>query len=483
MQKMWKSRDELSPRNFRTGFLSMFLVFPLTIIIGDLRFLDQALVTFGLDSNNFIMMIFGLGFLPMLFMKERHMLPLLRVSVLVQAVLLILQFFMEPGILRLIVFLGFHAANGLCTACCFYLFAFVLNNVERLFTLLIAQLYYGLNYLLWQFEPIADFFRIFGSAALMLALIVVVFSVRKLPQSDALDTGMLRMPATPPETKMTEAGLSDGKKVLSAWDSGIAAIIALNMIYYVITLMSMYIAYQEQTVSAALYGVGGLVSVALILIIMLIFNYSALHLWSLCLVCSVLGIGALHYASIFAVNTGSLLYGIGEGLGFMIIYYLLGGALKRSASFRLLRLCCLFACVNYVVISGVFDFLYDHLRAPNLALAFPAVLVLMLICFLFSPLLQDKLFRTDWTDGYHMADIPLYAEAFRQTEQLDKACDLGLTPREMEIFTMLLTEASPKQIAATLRVSYATVNFHSKNLYRKLDIQSRTELFAQYGGL
>ena len=46
---------------------------------------------------------------------------------------------------------------------------------------------------------------------------------------------------------------------------------------------------------------------------------------------------------------------------------------------------------------------------------------------------------------------------------------------------MLLTDASPKQIAVTLGVSYATVNFHSKNLYRKLDIHSRTELFAKYG--
>ena len=57
----------------------------------------------------------------------------------------------------------------------------------------------------------------------------------------------------------------------------------------------------------------------------------------------------------------------------------------------------------------------------------------------------------------------------------------GLTPRETEVFTMLLTDASPKQIAASLGVSYSTVNFHSKNLYRKLNIHSRTELFAKFG--
>jgi len=56
----------------------------------------------------------------------------------------------------------------------------------------------------------------------------------------------------------------------------------------------------------------------------------------------------------------------------------------------------------------------------------------------------------------------------------------SLTNREKEIFSILLTEKSPKEIAYTLKVSYYTVDFHRKNLYRKLGIKSRTELFARY---
>jgi DNA-binding CsgD family transcriptional regulator len=214
---------------------------------------------------------------------------------------------------------------------------------------------------------------------------------------------------------------------------------------------------------------------------MLLFDLSALHLWSLCLVCSVLGVGALHYAPAFAVNAGSLLYGLGEGLGFMILYYLSGGAIKRSGSYRLLKLWCLFLGVNYVVISGLFFVLYDRVSAPNLHLAFPVVLVLALVCYLFLPVLQDKLFRTDWSDGYHMANMPQYAQALAEAAPAEEKELLDFTPREREVFSLLLTEASPKQIAATLRVSNATVNFHTKNIYRKLGIQSRTELFAGYG--
>ena len=57
---------------------------------------------------------------------------------------------------------------------------------------------------------------------------------------------------------------------------------------------------------------------------------------------------------------------------------------------------------------------------------------------------------------------------------------LNLTRREEEIFTMLLSGKVPKEIASVLKVSYETVRFHNKNLYRKLGISNRAELFDRY---
>jgi DNA-binding CsgD family transcriptional regulator len=48
--------------------------------------------------------------------------------------------------------------------------------------------------------------------------------------------------------------------------------------------------------------------------------------------------------------------------------------------------------------------------------------------------------------------------------------------------TLLLTNKPPKEIAAELYVSRATVDFHTNNLYRKLNISSRTELFLSVHG-
>jgi len=55
-----------------------------------------------------------------------------------------------------------------------------------------------------------------------------------------------------------------------------------------------------------------------------------------------------------------------------------------------------------------------------------------------------------------------------------------LTPREREIFDLLLERVSPKEIARKLNISDHTVAFHRTKLYNKLDVQNIKELFAKY---
>ncbi len=57
-----------------------------------------------------------------------------------------------------------------------------------------------------------------------------------------------------------------------------------------------------------------------------------------------------------------------------------------------------------------------------------------------------------------------------------------LTTREKELARLLLTGEPQKNIAPLMGVSYSTVKFHSNNLYKKLNIQSRAELFQLFSG-
>lgn len=59
--------------------------------------------------------------------------------------------------------------------------------------------------------------------------------------------------------------------------------------------------------------------------------------------------------------------------------------------------------------------------------------------------------------------------------------NIRLSKREMEVLKLLLGGKSNKQIAASLNISSRTVEFHLKNIYAKLQVNSRIELILKLG--
>ena len=57
-----------------------------------------------------------------------------------------------------------------------------------------------------------------------------------------------------------------------------------------------------------------------------------------------------------------------------------------------------------------------------------------------------------------------------------------LTTREEQILELLTQRLCDKEIAARLSISIQTVNFHLKNLYRKLGVSNRREAAAKATG-
>jgi DNA-binding CsgD family transcriptional regulator len=66
-----------------------------------------------------------------------------------------------------------------------------------------------------------------------------------------------------------------------------------------------------------------------------------------------------------------------------------------------------------------------------------------------------------------------------EVEQI--AAETNLSPREKEIFVLLLKNLPLKAIARELNISYSTVNTHYNSIYRKLGVSSRGELLTKYG--
>ncbi|MCL2791854.1 MAG: LuxR family transcriptional regulator [Spirochaetaceae bacterium] len=453
--RLFQTRDELTFRNIRGSLWPVFLIFPLSVIMGDLRYFDLGITMAGFESYELMLYPLGLGWLVLAFTPKNHVLPLLRAAAMICAVLLPLQIFTPSPIGQLAFFMGFQFLNGICAAAAFYLFCFVLNNVERLFGMIIIQFYYGFYYTIWRaFPAVQELGITWVAAVVMVAYIVVVFACR-MPREET-------------------STCSDGK------ESGVPFVIGLAVVYYMIMCMINYIEWMEESVSSLAFGIGSFASIALIIFIQVLSNRNALYIWLLFLALSLLGLGILIYDSHKTMLLGSFAYGLGDGLGYIIIYYICAGTIKQSKSLKMFRLFCFIMFASYFIISGIFSQAFTNYAGPNHFLAFGVVLVLCSVCFILVPLMQKKLFEVNWTDGQHLRDMAEYSDSLSEIKKIDKKNELNLTDREQEMFTLLLSDTSPKEIAYNLMISYNTVNFHIKNLYRKLGIQSRTELFSKF---
>lgn len=65
------------------------------------------------------------------------------------------------------------------------------------------------------------------------------------------------------------------------------------------------------------------------------------------------------------------------------------------------------------------------------------------------------------------------------SQLVPKQTDYGLTPREREILQLMAEGFLKKEIANRLRLSFHTVDTHLRNIYSKLEVNSRTSAVAK----
>ena len=176
MISLFKTRDELSFRNIRSGLWPVLLVLPLSVFVGNLRYFDHSITLAGLQRNELAFFFLGLGWSILVLLPKRMIVPFLRLSAAVSAVLMIILFFIPWGIWWNTLYMVGKIFNGLSVACAFYLFCFVLNNIERLFGMVLIQIYYGIYYTTWILFPaihVVGF--IWSGVVIMIVFLVVVF--------------------------------------------------------------------------------------------------------------------------------------------------------------------------------------------------------------------------------------------------------------------------------------------------------------------
>jgi DNA-binding CsgD family transcriptional regulator len=166
----------------------------------------------------------------------------------------------------------------------------------------------------------------------------------------------------------------------------------------------------------------------------------------------------------------AICFGIAYSIGIVNIYYLAGLMIKKFKSIYfylvgfLLSSLCYLAATIFVKVFG-----QSEMMVPPILITFISS-CLVILFFSLSPFFIKMLYSGEWIDDSYREDI---SHCSRLEAKLK---DYKLTPAEMEVCLLLLDGYTLRQVSGILSKAYSTINTYCTSIYRKLNINSRTEL-------
>lgn len=220
------------------------------------------------------------------------------------------------------------------------------------------------------------------------------------------------------------------------------------------------------------YHIGGFLG---ILLYMLIFAHvkNSMHVvvnFSFCflsvgLLCTALADHQPYLQIIFA-----LFLGAGNSMGVVTMYYMVGVIGKKFHSLKYIQRSIVFVGICGGVAGVIAGNIIVSMREATIV-ASVVVSTVMMLLVTFYPLMLNDHFKS-WTQDAEKAEI--------DNEQLFLFKKYKLSKREIEVCKLLLQGYTMRQISGILSLAYPTVNTYCTSMYRKLNINSRTELLVMF---
>lgn len=161
----------------------------------------------------------------------------------------------------------------------------------------------------------------------------------------------------------------------------------------------------------------------------------------------------------------AICFGIAYSIGMVNIYYLAGLMAKKLQNITFYRIGIILSAVYYFYGYGTVQIFGNAL--PIISILSVCVVILF---FTLSPVFMRLLYDGEWIDDSYRQDVTF------ESRLRMKLKDLKLSPKETEVCELLLRGYTLRQTAAMLEIAYPTANTYCTALYRKLNINSRTEL-------
>ncbi len=457
---LWSAQEILALWNIRKkSHLQYFFAFPLSMIFINIQdyILDDGIGVFGLAHTTITFLAFALGAMVMFTLSnEKNISSISRLSAFITTVGFVPWFLIPDGYPALVFDLIFMAGVGGCVSSSSFSFVFMLNNTERFFGSTLMILVIDLVELTAGFHLIPPIARKIFALVMITALCVCMFLSQSKDYSEA------------------------GNKEVKKFDPSIWLVLFIFLSYFAIRISGFYASAFQHPSNAQLWGILALALILCCVVLQVVFKRS---IWTLCNVFFLASIMS-HVMWYIQIPEAAYLFSELKEIGFLITFYLVGCVTNKFCDFRmhkrLVLLCMAILGILYVGIDAL------HLTMPTQPVAVITASALFAVFLLLSPAFSQYLFFADWAKDFRQINMSTLVEGDRQfgaagqklSSSLDDTC---LSPREKQVVLLLLQGMTLRQVAPELGLTASTVATYSKAIYKKLGINSRSELFMMFG--
>lgn len=454
--ELFRSKDNINIRNVRLDHLQYMLIFPLAPVFANMQgvLFSDSVRLFGLDAMTLTGSAYCIGAGTLFaFSNVKNMAKVSRICAVIMAAAYIPWLMMGESLLSLLLAILFMFFLGGCAACAAFAYTFALNNTERLLGAATISTFFALNQIDSGLSLLSGLFgRTYLTALIAGSCIcLLLFKANDFTYVENKPKASLN-----PALKLT---------------------LYFFVAHYFVEIFYTYLPGASSPDAMVANGAIGILVVCLAVMMQLVTKRS---IWNMCNLFFLAEIGTyvlyfMHEGSVLR-SFARFLHGF-EQMGYIAAYYLLGCVFKKHGDFRTFKLSLvtiLPASMLSYVIPGIFASHAPVLLPLAATLTSGAVFIVFI---LMSPAYSKHLFFAEWADDFYGIDM---AEASQKIDQSGILENLGLSPREKEVASLLLQGRSAKEIAQKLGITISTANFHIKNLYKKLKISNRSELFARF---
>ena len=448
------SRDHINIKNIRTSHLKYMLIFSLAPVFANMQgsLFSDSIKLFNLDPMTLMGSAYCIGAgVFFAFSNQKNMALLAKISAFLTALAFIIWLFLPESVLSLLVAIFFIFSLGGCAACAAFSYTFILNNSERLIGAAGISLFFAINQImssLFLFKRVYIFLLILGNCICLL-----FYKKEDFKEKEKKEKTRMNYPLT--------------------------LTLYFFIAHYFIEIFYTYLPGASSSNAKLANGIIGI----LVVVLVILFQLTGIRsIWNMCnifFIAMIVTYGLSFFPQVSLLRNLAFYFHGFEQMGYIVAYYLLGCVFKKHGNFRIFKLSLVIiiplSMVSYVIPGAVHAYVPDAL--PLVATLVSSIVFIVFI--LLSPLYSKHLFYADWSDDFVSLDMKDKYEEYI-IEGID---DYGFTPREREVVSLLMQGKDAKHIASNLEISVHTANFHIKNLYKKLGISSRSELFALFANL